>query len=358
MCSSMPASTDFIPLGIRIALRNAVGGWGPYTVREIIDLFNSHGFTERDESVPEADGIRRTTVEQFHARIDWHSPEQAQRYLDLVSDVLEFYPPDETGVNSPGHPLWKALKRGNTVAPDGRLRLSSGSPVLETTEIWLADRPRIFFSHVSAHRAEVSELATRVETFDCSCFLAHNQIEPSRKWQDVIESALQSSYFLVAYVTSDFPTSPWTDQEVGWAMGRRIPIIPVSAGLQPYGFFGSYQSLSATGRPPNAVAFGIFRAMAVACFMGKQPLGFPTTDIVATSVVKAFCKSPSYESTRDRFPLIEMVPPPLWTATMLAELESAATENSQVREGVLTARPGRPRVPEAIHELIARVRGG
>jgi hypothetical protein len=38
---------DFVPPPVRIALRNAVGGWGPYTVAEIVDLFNSHGFTER-----------------------------------------------------------------------------------------------------------------------------------------------------------------------------------------------------------------------------------------------------------------------------------------------------------------------
>jgi len=36
---------ELIPLAVRIAVRNAVGGSGPYTLRQIEDLFNSHEFT-------------------------------------------------------------------------------------------------------------------------------------------------------------------------------------------------------------------------------------------------------------------------------------------------------------------------
>lgn len=64
---------DLIPLALRIALRNAVGGWGPYSVREIHDLFNSHEFIDREE-MGDAGGERRTAAEEFHAAIDWTSP--------------------------------------------------------------------------------------------------------------------------------------------------------------------------------------------------------------------------------------------------------------------------------------------
>ncbi len=36
---------ELIPLAVRIAVRNAVGGSGPYTLRQIEDLFNSNEFT-------------------------------------------------------------------------------------------------------------------------------------------------------------------------------------------------------------------------------------------------------------------------------------------------------------------------
>ena len=36
---------ELIPLAVPIAVRNAVGGSGPYTLRQIEDLFNSHEAT-------------------------------------------------------------------------------------------------------------------------------------------------------------------------------------------------------------------------------------------------------------------------------------------------------------------------
>jgi hypothetical protein len=351
---------ELIPLAVRIAVRNAVGGWGPFTVGGIHDLFESHEFTERDESVAAA-GERRTAAEQFQARIDFESPDQARRYLDLISDVLDFYPADASEPGDSGRVLRRALSRAGLVGADGRLRLPedrAGQPAdadVDIEGIWAPERVRVFFSHVHAVRADVTEIARWLESMNCSCFVAHVQIEPARDWQEVIENGLRTCHVLVAYVTEDFPKSPWTEQEVGWALGREIPIIPVNAGLQPYGFFGSYQSLQANPQQPASVALAIFQAIAVACFRGQRPAGAAVAPLVARSIVRAFCQSGSYESTRQRFPLLELVPPNRLTNDLMTELERAMMENSQIREGVLRGRPGRP-VPEAIRELIARAR--
>src|SRR3990170_2354573 len=104
----MSQRNELIPQAVRIAVRNAVGGWGPYSVREIIDLFNSHEFTERDDTIPDAGGQRRTAAEEFHARIDWISADQAQRYLDLAADVLDLYPEADDQPGSPGRVLRRA----------------------------------------------------------------------------------------------------------------------------------------------------------------------------------------------------------------------------------------------------------
>src|SRR5690606_34715610 len=44
-------------------------------------------------------------------------------------------------------------------------------------------------------------------------------------------------------LTKEFRKSEWTDQEVGAAIGRRIPIIPVNMGINPYGFMKEIQAL-------------------------------------------------------------------------------------------------------------------
>ena len=43
-----------------------------------------------------------------------------------------------------------------------------------------------------------------------------------------------------------FHESDWTDQEVGFALARRVPIMAVRLGRDPYGFIGRFQGLSAT----------------------------------------------------------------------------------------------------------------
>ena len=49
---------------------------------------------------------------------------------------------------------------------------------------------------------------------------------------------------LVALMTDGFHDSHWTDQEVGFAFGRGVPIIAVKLGRDPYGFVGKFQALS------------------------------------------------------------------------------------------------------------------
>jgi len=177
-----------IPLAVRIALRNAVGGAGPYTLREIDDLFNAHEFTDRGE-VEDAGCERRTLVEEYHASIDWADPDSAQRYLDLAADVLDHYPEENDTPGSPGRILRRALMQAGFIAPDRRIRVPgpATTPEPDVEGIWLPDRLRVFISHIHAVRGEVVDLARFLEGYGCTCFVAHTQIEPSQDWQDVIE---------------------------------------------------------------------------------------------------------------------------------------------------------------------------
>jgi hypothetical protein len=43
-------------------------------------------------------------------------------------------------------------------------------------------------------------------------------------------------------------------QEVGFALGRKIDIIPLRAGLDPFGFFGKYQAIQIKGKYADQVA--------------------------------------------------------------------------------------------------------
>ena len=45
-------------------------------------------------------------------------------------------------------------------------------------------------------------------------------------------------------MTDEFQDSDWTDQEIGFAMGRKKPIVSVRMGTDPYGFIGKYQGIA------------------------------------------------------------------------------------------------------------------
>ncbi len=83
-------------------------------------------------------------------------------------------------------------------------------------------------------------------TFGISAFVAHQDIQPTKAWQDEIENALTTMDAFVALLTEGFHESEWTDQEVGFALVRGIPVVSVRLGRDPYGFIGKFQALAAS----------------------------------------------------------------------------------------------------------------
>ena len=125
--------------------------------------------------------------------------------------------------------------------------LLSGKRVLApeaSRRIWEDDCFRVFLSHKSEVKKETAELKDGLRSYGVSSFVAHNDIRPTKAWQDEIENALASMDGFVALMTEDFHDSDWTDQEVGFAFARGVPIVAVRLGKDPYGFIGKFQALS------------------------------------------------------------------------------------------------------------------
>ncbi len=98
-----------------------------------------------------------------------------------------------------------------------------------------------------------------MEQWGVDTFVAHDDIEPTREWQDAIEAALRTCDALCALMTSDFIESKWCDQEVGFAIARRKLVVAVKLGTDPYGFIAKYQAvISGEGEILYAVAGGHF----------------------------------------------------------------------------------------------------
>lgn len=98
------------------------------------------------------------------------------------------------------------------------------------SRFWLTNHFRLFISHLSEHKVKMSQLQGVLKEYGISAFVAHEDIEPTKEWQNEIEKALFSMDALTAVLTPDFDKSRWTDQEVGVAVGRGVLVIPIRKG--------------------------------------------------------------------------------------------------------------------------------
>lgn len=82
----MSERRELISRVTRRHFREWLVGW---TLREIDDLFTSHGFEQAfipPEFLP--NGQRRSAVEQFYESINWSSPEHVTRVLRIYEDII------------------------------------------------------------------------------------------------------------------------------------------------------------------------------------------------------------------------------------------------------------------------------
>ena len=111
-------------------------------------------------------------------------------------------------------------------------------------QIWAPGYFRLFISHSSADKAVATDLVLPLHRLGVDAFVAHQSIRPTLRWQAVIQQALRSMHAIVAILTPRFRRSKWTDQEVGFALARRVRILSIRMGSDPHGFLGRDQALT------------------------------------------------------------------------------------------------------------------
>jgi len=128
----------------------------------------------------------------------------------------------------------------------------------EEVTFWKQEHFRLFISHESKYKEKAINLQKALLRYGIFAFVAHEDIEASKEWQIEIEKALHTMDALTAILTEGFKDSEWCDQEVGFAVGKNVLILPIQNGIVPYGFIGKYQAINSKNRSVSEVAFSIF----------------------------------------------------------------------------------------------------
>jgi hypothetical protein len=159
--------------------------------------------------------------------------------------------------------------------------------------IWKRGLVRLFISHRDAHKREAHQLADALEAYGISSFVAHETIEPTREWRKEIMYGLETMEIMLVFLTDDFGESIWTNQEVGFALGRGIPVVSLKLeSRDPPGFIGHEQALRGSLADVSASARSLQKLVA-------EKLG--RRERMQAAFVAAFVSSPSWSDTTERF---------------------------------------------------------
>ena len=103
---------------------------------------------------------------------------------------------------------------------------------------------KIFLSYISTHKQIAGKIKNELDNFGFECFLAHEDIEPTKEWESEILKNLKDSKILIAILTKGFENSSWCNQEVGYFIGSKKLIIPLKVDIDPPAFISSIQALT------------------------------------------------------------------------------------------------------------------
>lgn len=163
---------------------------------------------------------------------------------------------------------------------------------------WKPGHFKLFLSHLSTFKQKTSLLKNSLEIYGISAFVAHEDIEPTKQWQDEIEKGLFTMDALCAILMPGFKESNWTDQEIGVAIGRKLLVIPIRKGLDPYGFIGKYQGYQSSNKKIHEVGEGIFE------IISKNP---KTKNKYLNIICELFLLSNSTEDGLNRIKIINKI---------------------------------------------------
>lgn len=113
---------------------------------------------------------------------------------------------------------------------------------------------RLFISHISEDKDKATKLKSALTHHAIAGFVAHEDILPTLDWQEEIQRALNTMDGFVSVHTPGFDKSIWTQQEIGFALGRGAKIICFEMGELPTGFLAKHQALKRRRRTATEIA--------------------------------------------------------------------------------------------------------
>jgi hypothetical protein len=117
---------------------------------------------------------------------------------------------------------------------------------------------QVFVSHAPSDLDLVQELFSTVRNLHVDVHVVLEGIEPGRSRQD-LEGRLANSDLLVVVLTDEGATNRWVNQEIGYAVAKGIPILPLyTDGVEPEGYLQRHEGV---GLDPDEMDVTVFNLL-------------------------------------------------------------------------------------------------
>lgn len=260
------------------------------TVKKCINLLGSEYITIQ---VKESDTYSHyfncipVTIE-VHAKASFII--KLQKYKNLILEAAQALYPIES----------ENAEITDIVIKNAQSHISENSKTVYDTSMWKTpDKYKLFISHLTQDKDEVSVVAENLNRLGISTFVAHTDISGGKQWVNEIKNALMTMNGLLAYITPNFYDSEWTDQEIGFAMARNVPVFPVKCGADPKGFIGHIQGINCLYNDMSSV----YALGQIIADQDKQGI----LDIY-NALINVFCTSKDYRESELFFKHVQTIP--------------------------------------------------
>lgn len=103
---------------------------------------------------------------------------------------------------------------------------------------------QVYVSHAPGDLSLIQDLFSTVKNFPFGVHIALEEIESGRS-RKRLEGRLANSDLVVAVVTEDAAGNRWIEQEIGYAVAKGIPVLPLhDEGTDPHGYIGDVEGVT------------------------------------------------------------------------------------------------------------------
>lgn len=223
-----------------------------YRTRRILTNSAHHDLINKDEEEIKKK-IQNATSFLNTARGPYAMDEKIhQYYMNIIKSALEIYLDDLTiqsknsGIQSFDAQIVE-VRRVLDLDPMKKTESKFFDKFYEKQPKVEAKQLEAFISYAQDGKQIGTIIKKKFESSGVLAFMAHRDIAPSKEWREEIFTHLNSCDLFIALVTSAFIQSPYSNQEVGMALGKGKRIFPIAISEERAGFLEIKQEIRLKG---------------------------------------------------------------------------------------------------------------